>query len=147
MNSKFKLECKTPLLFDSMTAVFLFIGQFHELVRQMSMTDRYFKAGLCLLLSVMTVVTVILYYHSLYSILDFDWLIHLQITACKYRSAANNWCKYCIEHAYFENASLASELKNIFLLKCQHGSFCRVIRMRIVRYTRRKGCRKHQKSN
>ena len=31
-------------------------------------------------------------YHSLYSILDFDWLIHLQITACKYRSAANNWC-------------------------------------------------------
>ena len=30
-----------------------------------------------------------IYYHSLYSILDFDWLIHLQITACKYRSAAN----------------------------------------------------------
>ena len=32
----------------------------------------------------------IIFYHSLYSILDFDWLIHLQITACKYRSAANN---------------------------------------------------------
>ena len=47
-------------------------------------------------------------YHSLYSILDFDWLIHLQITACKYRSAANNWCKYFIEHAHFENASSAS---------------------------------------
>ena len=42
-----------------------------------------------------------MYYHSLYSILDFDWLIHLQITACKYRSAANNWCKYFIEHARF----------------------------------------------
>ena len=40
-------------------------------------------------------------YHSLYSILDFDWLIHLQITVCKYRSAANNWCKYFIEHAHF----------------------------------------------
>ena len=67
----------------------------------------------------------IMYYHSLYSILDFDWLIHLQITACKYRSAANNWCKYFIEHAHFENASSAS--------KCQHvyGSFCRVIRKRI----------------
>ena len=48
------------------------------------------------------------YYHSLYSILDFDWLIHLQITACKYRSAANNWCKFCTEHAHFENASSAS---------------------------------------
>ena len=47
-------------------------------------------------------------YHSLYSILDFDWLIYLQITACKYRSAANNWCKYFIEHAHFENASSAS---------------------------------------
>ena len=47
-------------------------------------------------------------YHSLYSILDFDWLIHLQITACKYRSAANNWCKYFTEHAHFENASSAS---------------------------------------
>ena len=47
-------------------------------------------------------------YHSLYTILDFDWLIYLQITACKYRSAANNWCKYFIEHAHFENASSAS---------------------------------------
>ena len=50
----------------------------------------------------------IMYYHSLYSILDFDWLIYLQITACKYRSAANNWCKYFIEHAHFKNASSAS---------------------------------------
>ena len=49
-------------------------------------------------------------YHSLYSILDFDWLIH-QITACKYRSAASNWCKYFIEHAHFENASSASVKK------------------------------------
>ena len=88
----------------------------------------------------------IIYYHSLYSILDFDWLIHLQIIACKYRSAANNWCKYFIEHEHFENAPSAS-IKNIFLSKCQHGSFCRVIRKRIVHYTRRKGCRKHQKSN
>ena len=54
-----------------------------------------------------------LYYHSLYSILDFDWLIHLQITACKYRSAANNWCKYFIEHAHFENASSASIKKDL----------------------------------
>ena len=69
-------------------------------------------------------------YHSLYSILDFDWLIHLQITACKYRSAADNWCKYCTEHAHFENASSAL-IKKIFLSKCQHGSFCRVIRKRI----------------
>ena len=52
------------------------------------------------------------YYHSLYSILDFDWLIHLQITASKYQSAAINWCKYFIEHAHFENASSAS-IKNI----------------------------------
>ena len=53
--------------------------------------------------------TVKIHYHSPnYSILDFDWLIHLQITACKYRSAANNWCKYFIEHAHFENASSAS---------------------------------------
>ena len=52
--------------------------------------------------------TVKIHYHSLYSILDFDWLIHLQITACKYRSAANNWCKYFIEHAHFENVSSAS---------------------------------------
>ena len=72
------------------------------------------------------------------------WLIHLQITACKFRSAANNWCKYFLEHAHFENASSAS-IKNIFLPKCQHGSFCRVIRKQIVHYTRRKGCRKHQK--
>ena len=50
----------------------------------------------------------IINYHSLYNILDFDWLIHLQITACKYRSAANIWCKYFIEHAHFENASSAS---------------------------------------
>ena len=50
-------------------------------------------------------------HHSLYSILDFDWLIHLQITACKYRSVANNWCKYFIEHAHFENASSASNLQ------------------------------------
>jgi hypothetical protein len=28
-------------------------------------------------------------YHSLYSILNFDWLIYLQITVCKYRSGAN----------------------------------------------------------
>jgi hypothetical protein len=27
--------------------------------------------------------TYIFYYHSLYSILNFDWLIYLQITACK----------------------------------------------------------------
>ena len=44
-------------------------------------------------------------YHSLYSILNFHWLIYLQITACKYRSAANNWCKYVIEHAHFKNDS------------------------------------------
>ena len=74
----------------------------------------------------------IAYYHSLYNILDFDWLIHLQITACKYRSVANNWCKYFIEHAHFENVSSAS-IKNIFLSKCQHGSFCRVIRKRILK--------------
>ena len=49
----------------------------------------------------------------------------MQITACKYRSVANNWCKYFIEHAHFENASSAS-IKNIFLSKCQYGSFCRV---------------------
>ena len=66
------------------------------------------------------------HYHSLYTILDFDWLIHLQITACKYRSAANNWCKYFIEHAHFENASSASKKISFFLSKCQHGSFCRV---------------------
>ena len=48
------------------------------------------------------------YYHLLYSILDFDWLIHLRITACKYRSAANNWGKYFIEHAHFENACFVS---------------------------------------
>ena len=53
-------------------------------------------------------------YHSLYSIIDFDLLIHLQITACKYRSAANNWCKYFIEHAHFENASSASIKKSFF---------------------------------
>ena len=53
-------------------------------------------------------------YHSLYSILDFDWLIHLQITACKYRSAANNWCKYFIDHAHFENALSASIKKSFF---------------------------------
>ena len=53
-------------------------------------------------------------YHSLYSILDFDWLIHLQITTRKHRSAANNWCKYFIEHAHFENASSASIKKSSF---------------------------------
>ena len=47
-------------------------------------------------------------YHSLYRILDFDGLIHLQATACKYRSATNNWCAYFIEHAHFENTSSAS---------------------------------------
>ena len=57
------------------------------------------------------------YYHSLCSILDFDWLIHLQITACKYRSAANNWCKYFIEHAHFENASSASINKKYLSFK------------------------------
>ena len=54
----------------------------------------------------------------------------MQITACKYRSATNNWCKYFFEHAHFENASSAP-IKNIVLSKCQHGSFCRVIRKRI----------------
>ena len=78
------------------------------------------------------IIQCILYYHSLYSILDFDWLIHQQ-TACRYGSAANNWSKYFIEHAHFENASSVS-IKNIFLSKCQHGSFCRVIRKRIVHY-------------
>ena len=65
---------------------------------------------------------------------------------CYCRSAVNNWCKYFIEHAHFENSSLAS-IKNIFFSKCQHGSFCWVIRKRIVHYAGRKGCRKHQKSN
>ena len=58
--------------------------------------------------------SIIVYYHSLYGILDFDWLIHLQITACKYRSVANNRCKYFIEHAHFENASSASIKKSFF---------------------------------
>ena len=40
------------------------------------------------------------YYHSLYSILDFDWLIYLQITACKYRSAANTDLNYWIKHPF-----------------------------------------------
>ena len=48
---------------------------------------------------------IIRHYHSLDRILDFDGLIHLQVTACKYRSATNNWCTYFIEHAHFENAS------------------------------------------
>ena len=61
-----------------------------------------------------SLITDIQFYHSLYSILDFDWLIHLQITACKYRSAANNWCKYFTEHAHFENASSASIKKFFF---------------------------------
>ena len=56
-----------------------------------------------------------IYYHSLYSIPDFDWLIHLQITACKYRSAANNWCKYFTEHAHFENTSSASIFNKKYL--------------------------------
>ena len=62
-------------------------------------------------------------YHSLYNILEFDWLIHLRITACKYRSAANNWCKYCIEHAYFENASSASIKKISFFLNVNMARF------------------------
>ena len=65
------------------------------------------------------------YYHSLYSILDFDWLIHLQITACKYRSAANNWCKYFIEHAHFENASSAS-IKKYLSFKNQNVNMARL---------------------
>ena len=63
------------------------------------------------------------YCYSLYSILDFDWLIHLQITACKYRSAANNWCKYCIEHAHFENASSASIKKISFFQNVNMARF------------------------
>ena len=86
-------------------------------------TDEHSPFGLCLRLDNDI-------YHSLYSILDFDWLIHLQITACKYRLAANNWYKYFIEHAHFENASSAS-IKKIFLSKCQHGSFCPVIRKQL----------------
>ena len=65
-------------------------------------------------------------YHSLYSILDFDWLIHLQITACKYRSAANNWCKYCIEHAHFENASSASIQKISFFQNVNMARFAKL---------------------
>jgi hypothetical protein len=53
------------------------------------------------------IITLNNYYHSLYSILNFDWLIYMQITVCKYRSGANNWCKYFIEHAHFENDSSA----------------------------------------
>ena len=87
------------------------------------------------------------HYHSLYSILDFDWLIHLQITACKYRSAANNWCKYCTEHAHFENASSAS-IKKSFFQNVNMARFAELSESElIVHYTRRKGCRKHQKSN
>jgi hypothetical protein len=44
---------------------------------------------------------------TIYSILNSDWLIYLHITVCKYRSGANNWCKYFIEHAHFENDSSA----------------------------------------
>ena len=64
-----------------------------------------------------------LYYHSLYSILDFDWLIYLQITACKYRSAAKNWCKYFIEHAHFVNASSASLKKISFFQNVNMAHF------------------------
>ena len=92
------------------------------------------------------VVNNIEHYHSLYSIQDFDWLIHLQITACKYRSAANNWCKYFIEHAHFENASSVS-IKKYLSFKMSTWLVLQVIRKRIVHYTGRKGCRKHQKSN
>ena len=88
------------------------------------------------------------HYHSLNSILDFDWLIHLQITACKYRSAANNWCKYCIEHAHFENASSASIKKISFFQNVNIARFAELSESElIVHYTRRKGCRKHQKCN
>ena len=38
---------------------------------------------------------------------QFNCLIHLQITACKCRSAANNSCKYFIEHVNFKNNSSA----------------------------------------
>ena len=62
-------------------------------------------------------------YHSLYSILDFDWLIHLQITACKYRSATNIWRKYFIEHAHFENASSASIKKISFFQNVNMARF------------------------
>ena len=62
-------------------------------------------------------------YHSLCSILDFDWLIHLQITACKYRSAANNWRKYFIEHAHFECDSSASIKKISFFQNVSMARF------------------------
>ena len=67
--------------------------------------------------------TVKIHYHSPYSILDFDWLIHLQITACKYQSAANNWCKYFIEHAHFKNAFVSFNKKISFFQNVNMARF------------------------
>ena len=84
-------------------------------------------------------------YHSLYTILDFDWLIHLQITACKYRSAAINWCKYFIELAYFENASPAS-IKKILSFTMSTWPVLPSFRKRIVDYTREKDAENTKKA-
>ena len=50
-----------------------------------------------------------------------------------------------MEHAHFENASSTS-IKNTFLSKCQHASFCRDIRKRIVHYTRKKVAKNTKKA-
>ena len=58
-----------------------------------------------------------------------------------------NWCKYCTEHAHFENASSAS-IKKSFFQNVNMARFAELSESElIVHYTRRKGCRKHQKSN
>ena len=70
----------------------------------------------------MRLITFIIIHFIVFSI--FDWLIHqLQITACKYRLAANNWCKYFTEHAHFENASSAPIKKISFFQNVNMARF------------------------
>ena len=56
-------------------------------------------------------------YHLLEHFLNFDWLIYLQITACKYRSGANIPWKQFTERAYFENDDSSAWIK-FFFVQC-----------------------------
>ena len=90
---------------------------------------------------------IVIIIQTLYRILDFDWLIHLQITACKYRSAANNWCKYFIEHPHFENASSASIKKESFFQYVNMARFAELSESELSTILEEKDAENTKKSN
>ena len=71
----------------------------------------------------------------------------MQIPACKYRSAANNWCKYFIAHARFENASSASIKKyRSFIQNVNMARFAELSESKLSTIPEQKGAKSIKKA-